>query len=46
MNIENKMAQLTIRKQKILEMINGINEEISEKLEYETFVIFLNEIAK
>jgi len=33
MNIENKMAQLTIRKQKILEMINGINEEISEKLD-------------
>jgi len=34
MNIENKIDQLTMKKQKILEMIDGTVVEMSNKFEY------------
>ena len=34
MNIENKIDQLTMKKQKILEMIDGTVAEMSNKFEY------------
>ena len=34
MNIENKIDQLTMKKQKILDLINGVVIEMSDKFEY------------